>query len=90
MTRRLRRLSSDALGQRVPLVQLGPLVQRLTPSHKVALFTPDALHALRYSPSVSHYKAATELGYRARPIHQTVADTLDWLTEHRARSAACQ
>ena len=35
-------------------------------------------YALRYSPSVSHYKAATELGYRVRPIHETVGDTLNW------------
>ena len=60
------------------ITPLGPLVMRLTPSDRIPLFTPDSLHALRYSPTVSHYKAATELGYRVRPIHTTVADTLDW------------
>lgn len=60
------------------ITPLAPLVLKLTPHGKTPLFTPDSLHALRYAPSVSHYKAAGEFGYRARPIHETVADTLDW------------
>lgn len=63
------------------ITPLAPLVEKLTPKDKSPLFTPASLHALRYSPSVSHYKAATELGYRARPIHETVADALDWFAE---------
>lgn len=55
---------------------------KLTPGDTTPIFTPDSLHALRYSPSVSHYKAATELAYRVRPIHATVADTLDWFAGH--------
>lgn len=58
---------------------LAPLVEFFTPKSKVPLFTRDSLHALQYSPSVSHYKAATEFGYAARPIHQTIADTIHWM-----------
>jgi dihydroflavonol-4-reductase len=46
----------------------------------IPLFTPDALHALHYSPAVSHYKAATELGYISRPIHSTVDDSVAWFS----------
>ena len=65
------------------LTPLGPLVMKLTPRARIPLFTPDSLHALRFAPSVSHYKAATELGYRVRPIHETVADTLRWFADQR-------
>lgn len=60
------------------LEPLGALVKKVTPADRVPLFTPDSLHALRYSPTVSHHRASTELGYTARPIHRTVGDTLDW------------
>lgn len=60
---------------------LAPLVLRLTPADQIPLFTPDSLHALRWSPAVSHFKAAREFGYEPRPIHRTVADTLDWFAE---------
>ncbi|MFZ2605370.1 NAD-dependent epimerase/dehydratase family protein [Candidatus Microthrix parvicella] len=82
----LAQIVSSFTGSRVPRIDvplslitpLGPLVMRLTPGNRIPIFTPDSLHALRYSPSVSHYKAATELGYRVRPIHETVGDTLNW------------
>lgn len=60
---------------------LAPLALRLTGPNRVPLFTPDSIHALRWSPAVSHRKAARELDYAPRPIHQTIADTLDWFTE---------
>lgn len=60
---------------------LGPLVLKLTPVGQTPLFTPDSLHALRWSPAVSHHKATCELGYAPRPIHHTVADTLDWFVQ---------
>lgn len=88
----LRRIILD-LGDRhpptldIPLAivePLAPLVEWLTPKGQTPLFTRDSLHALRYSPAVSHYKAACELGYVSRPIHVSVADTLAWFDE-RAR-----
>lgn len=60
---------------------LGSLVLRLTPAGQVPLFTPDSVHALRWSPTVSHHKAARELSYAPRPIHRTIADTLDWFAD---------
>lgn len=72
------------LGVPLALVEpLAPLVLRFTPPDRIPLFTPDALHALRWSPAVSHRKAAVELGYAPRPIHETVADTLDWFAEQQ-------
>jgi dihydroflavonol-4-reductase len=71
----------------VPLGLVAPfagLVLRLTPKDRIPIFTPESVHALRYSPTVSHYKAATELGYVARPAHVTVADTLDWWAAYDA------
>lgn len=61
---------------------LAPLVERFTPQGKLPLFTRDSLHALEFSPTVSHYKAAIELGYAARPIHVSVQETIEWLDDH--------
>jgi dihydroflavonol-4-reductase len=81
--------SSDATRPRVAvpvglLVPFAPLVLRLTPRRKTPLFTPDSLHALRYSPTVSHRKASTELGYVNRPIGETVRDTVAWFETRRS------
>jgi len=42
------------------------------------LYTSEALHALRSNRDVRHDKAARELGYRARPLEETVADLYAW------------
>ncbi|MEZ5381569.1 MAG: NAD-dependent epimerase/dehydratase family protein [Microthrixaceae bacterium] len=60
---------------------LAPLVELLTPSGTLPLFTQDSLHALEFSPAVSHYKAATELGYASRPIHVSVGDAMQWMRD---------
>lgn len=73
-------------GSRAPFVDvplglvkpLAPLVEFLTPKSAQPLFTRDSLHALEYSPSVSHYKATKTFGYAPRPIHVSVADTIEW------------
>lgn len=38
------------------------------------LLTPESLHALATDPVVDYSKAVTELGYKARPLAETVAD----------------
>ncbi|MBN1284566.1 MAG: NAD-dependent epimerase/dehydratase family protein [Anaerolineae bacterium] len=43
-----------------------------------ALFTRDTLHALRGNRAISHARAARDLGYRPRPLEETIADTLRW------------
>lgn len=45
------------------------------------LATSEALHALRFSPTVSGAKAQTELGHRPRPIETTVSDVHQWACE---------
>jgi dihydroflavonol-4-reductase len=60
---------------------LAPLVVKLTPADETPLITPESMHALRYSPSVSHYKASKELGYLPRPFIETVRDTYAWFDE---------
>jgi dihydroflavonol-4-reductase len=41
-------------------------------------FTPAAIEAIRSHRSISHEKAARELGYAPRPFEETVRDTLEW------------
>lgn len=65
---------------------LAPLVEFFTPKDDTPLFTRDSLHALQYSPSVSHYKATMEFGYAPRPIHISVADTIRWMDTHLGQS----
>lgn len=60
---------------------LAPLVVKLTPADETPLITPESMHALRYSPNVSHYKASKELGYLPRPFIETIRDTYAWFEE---------
>lgn len=46
-----------------------------------ALFTGEALKALSNWRHVSHEKAARELGYRPRPLDETLAATVAWFAE---------
>jgi dihydroflavonol-4-reductase len=45
------------------------------------LYTGEALHALRTGREISTAKARNELGFAARPLEQTIRDTLDWLVQ---------
>ena len=42
-------------------------------------FTPEAVEALQHHRWVSHAKASRELGYRPRPLRETLADTIAWM-----------
>jgi len=57
-------------------------MDRLLPGDLARWFTPDALHALRFSPPVSAEKATAELGYRVRPFETTIEDTYRWFRDH--------
>ncbi|MGB5375353.1 MAG: NAD-dependent epimerase/dehydratase family protein [Polyangiales bacterium] len=61
---------------------LAPLFLRFTAKGETPLITPDSVHAVRYSPSICHYKASTELGYVARPLLDTMRDTYAWFEEY--------
>ncbi|MBM4395048.1 MAG: NAD-dependent epimerase/dehydratase family protein [Deltaproteobacteria bacterium] len=45
------------------------------------LYTRESLHALKGNRDVSHAKAAEELGYSARPLEETIRDTVTWFRE---------
>ena len=42
------------------------------------LFTPISMKELESNPNISYAKASRELGYKPRPLEQTIADTVDW------------
>lgn len=52
-------------------------------------FTPIALKTLESHRSISHEKAARELGYRTRPIEETVRDTLEWFRSQGMLDPVC-
>jgi dihydroflavonol-4-reductase len=66
------------------LARLGaPIVtpfSRLT--EKWPLYTSVSMRALRSNRSISHGKAARELGYQPRPFRETLIDTLKWFEEN--------
>ncbi len=53
-------------------------------------FTPNALKTLRSHRTISHEKAARELGYQPRPIEETIRDTLDWFRSQGMLEAECK
>ena len=48
------------------------------------IYTKFSLSALRSNRSISHARAAADLGYQPRPFRETLADTLAWFTENGA------
>ena len=51
-------------------------------------FTPYSLEVLKSNSNISHRKAERELGFRPRPMIETITDTVRWLFEHRKRRSA--
>ncbi|MEW6472248.1 MAG: NAD-dependent epimerase/dehydratase family protein [Actinomycetota bacterium] len=80
----LGRMAAHVAGRRAPrlVAPLGPvraaaeLAVRLAGPRRAGrlLLTPESLHALATDPVVDYSKAVAELGYRARPLAETVAD----------------
>jgi len=50
-------------------------------------FTPYSLEVLQSNSNISHRKAATELGYKSRPVYESIADTVRWFLENRKRQS---
>jgi dihydroflavonol-4-reductase len=48
---------------------------------KRPLYTSASIRALRSGQDVSHDKATRELGYKPRPLRQTIVDTFEWFHE---------
>lgn len=61
-------------------IPFSPIIFRLGADR--SLYSSASLQALRANPDVSHAKATKELGYRPRPIRETLEDTLHWFQEH--------
>lgn len=59
-----------------PLAALAPAFEALT--HRRALLTPYALHAVSVPFTVSHARASRELGYEAGPVRQALRDAIAW------------
>ena len=87
----LRRLVSEALGRPLAVITLphwlalagaplAALAGRL--SGRKPQFTSYSLRTLMSNAEVSHAKAERELGYTARGVAETVADTVHWWREH--------
>jgi dihydroflavonol-4-reductase len=52
-------------------------------------FTPYSLEVLQSNSVISYRKALIELGYKPRPIYETITDTVRWFLEHhRAKASA--
>ncbi len=51
--------------------------------HQPPLFTRYSLYTLRANAGFSHQKATRELGYKPRPLRDTLADTVSWLVAHK-------
>lgn len=94
----LGRLAAQVSGHRPPrlVVPLGPVRVAAEAAVRIAgpkragrlLLTPESLHALATDPVVDYSKAVAELGYRARPLAETVADLhASFLDEGRLRAA---
>jgi dihydroflavonol-4-reductase len=48
-------------------------------------FTPYSLEVLQSNSNISHKKATDELGYKPRPVYESIADTVRWFLENRKR-----
>lgn len=46
-------------------------------------FTPYSLEVLRSNANISHAKASRELGYRPRPLYDSIHDAVRWFMEYR-------
>ena len=46
------------------------------------IFTSVSLRALAGNRNISHAKATRELGYKPRPLRETLADTIRWFTDN--------
>ena len=45
-------------------------------------FTPYSIEVLDYNSDMDHSKAVKELGFKPRPLEETINDTLKWFSNH--------
>lgn len=46
-------------------------------------FTPYSLEVLRSNANISHAKASRELGYKPRPLYESIRDSVKWFLDQR-------
>lgn len=89
---RMMRLAKKSRGQRALAVRLpvgvAELVARVSPLfYRIfgarPLVTQYSLQVVQGNSTISCDKARRELGYRPRPLEQSIADTVHWLLENR-------
>jgi dihydroflavonol-4-reductase len=68
------------------LGRLGTLYGKAT--GRAPILTQDAVEILFSNSAVSHHKARDELGFRPRPLRDTLRDTVAWLKEHEGLVAS--
>lgn len=52
-------------------------------AHATPRFTPYSLEVLKSNSNISHAKATRELGYRPRPLHDSIRDAVRWFLEKK-------
>ena len=89
----IRNTVQEIVGMRMPAIilpfSLADLLARLMErvyriTRRTPRFTSYALHTVRDSSGFSHTKAARELGYSSRALHDTLADTITWWRAYEA------
>jgi dihydroflavonol-4-reductase len=89
--RELSAMISTLSGCKIPVIVPIPLARLACPFFKVyssiakkePLYTYQSLNILVNSPSnISNEKARKELGFKPRPLEQTLNDTFNWYKEH--------
>ncbi len=82
--------AADIAGARAPIATMPmALVEALAPWAERAarvtgvrpIFTPESVATVRNGPRVDTTKASRHLGYEARPIDDTLADTFSWFRQ---------
>ena len=54
-------------------------------AHASPRFTPYSLEVLKSNSNISHAKATRELGYRPRPLYDSIHDSVRWILEKKER-----
>ena len=72
---------------------LAELAARFTPWYYLRTkakprFTPYSLEVLQSNSNISCRKAMAELGYKPRPVYESIADTVRWFLENRRIKSA--
>jgi len=88
MLETVREVSGKAFASiKIPF-SLAELAARYTPwyyqrTQAKPRFTPYSLEVLQSNANISSKKALAELGYKPRPVYESIADTVRWFLENR-------